>query len=250
MVLKKKAQAVTELAILGALVIVAFSFLINYSEKINRQQVNIQQTFREALAEAKKANNSAKYTKKAFYRLPNVSAPKELGQLESFSDNASVLWKDGKDRDDVYAHIVNPANTNKEWFLIGRYERVGLSKFQFNDVKKYMLKNGETGEIDLVDSKPQPVTEYKMDNGTLLIRSPEYRPQGKIVTTESFVNAADTTTILTQQAGANGEITTGKSMASRDTLSADVNVEGKIKTFTHTLGEGGKYSSTGSGINR
>lgn len=251
MILKDKAQAATELAILGALIIVAFSFLINYSEKINRQQASIQQAFRAALFEAKSANNSVSYSKKTFLRLPNVGSPKELGQLESFSDKAMILWKDGKDRDDVYAYTKNPTNGNMEWNLIGRYERKGLSKYQFNDATKYILRNEETGTVSLVDSKPQAQTIYEMRNGTLYIKSPEYKPQGTKVTTDSFVNVADATTKLTQSAPLNGEVTTTKSLHVTDTLTANVNVEGTDQpTFTHTLGAGGKYSSTGGGIDR
>ena len=95
----KKAQAATELAVLGSLIIVAFSFLIQYSEKINRQQSYIQQTFRAALAEARNANKSASYTRVAFRRMPNVSSPMELGQQQTFSSSSNVLWADGKNTD-------------------------------------------------------------------------------------------------------------------------------------------------------
>ena len=96
MLYNKKAQAATELAVLGSLIIVAFSFLIQYSEKINRQQSNIQQTFRAALGEARGANSSASYTKVAFRRMPNVSNPMELGQQQNFSSSSNVLWSDCK----------------------------------------------------------------------------------------------------------------------------------------------------------
>lgn len=91
----KKAQAATELVVLGTLVIMAFSYLINYSEKLNRQQANIQQAFRAALKEARSANNSASYTKVAYRRMANVASPMELGQLQTVSASANVLWGDG-----------------------------------------------------------------------------------------------------------------------------------------------------------
>ncbi|MCX5706985.1 MAG: hypothetical protein NTW13_04955 [Candidatus Omnitrophica bacterium] len=70
----KKAQATTELAILGSLLIVAFTFLINYSEKINRQQSYLMQAFRQALG------TRGGYTMVAYRRMANVSRPMELGQ--------------------------------------------------------------------------------------------------------------------------------------------------------------------------
>lgn len=91
----RKAQAATELVVLGTLIIVAFSYLINYSEKLNRQQSYIQQTFRAALGEARAANNSASYTKVVFRRMANVATPMELGQLQTFSSSANVFWGDG-----------------------------------------------------------------------------------------------------------------------------------------------------------
>ncbi|OQB14407.1 MAG: hypothetical protein BWY16_00169 [Candidatus Omnitrophica bacterium ADurb.Bin205] len=52
MVRGKVGQSTTEFVVLGSLIIMAFSFLINYSEKLNRQQSYIQQSFRAALKEA------------------------------------------------------------------------------------------------------------------------------------------------------------------------------------------------------
>jgi hypothetical protein len=91
MVFGKKAQAVTELAVLGSLVIIAFSFLMMYSQKLNREQANIMQAFRAALGEAG-GGGSASYTKVAHRRMANLANPMQLGQLETFSSGASVLW--------------------------------------------------------------------------------------------------------------------------------------------------------------
>jgi hypothetical protein len=95
MLLKRnKAQAATELAIFGSLIIMAFSYLMLYSEKLNRQQAYIMQTFRAALAEAG-GNGSASYTKLAHRRMANLQSPYNLGNLETFSSSASVLWGTG-----------------------------------------------------------------------------------------------------------------------------------------------------------
>ena len=110
MIRGKVGQSTTEFVVLGSLIIMAFSFLINYSEKLNRQQSYIQQSFRAALKEARAANHSASYTKVAFRRMPNVMTPMELGQVQSFSGSASVLWSDGK-------------NSSPH----------GVSKYQFNE---------------------------------------------------------------------------------------------------------------------
>jgi uncharacterized protein (UPF0333 family) len=92
----RKGQAAVELAVLGALVILAFSYLISYSERLNRQQANLMQTFRAALKTANDANSSGSFTKVAHRRMANVTNPFQLGSVEVFSDSASVYWSDGK----------------------------------------------------------------------------------------------------------------------------------------------------------
>jgi uncharacterized protein (UPF0333 family) len=92
----QKGQAVLELAILGALIITAFSILIGYSEKYNREQSYMQQTFRASLKKAKAINNSAAWATVDFRRMPNVTNPVEIGTVGAFSGGNTVLWSDGK----------------------------------------------------------------------------------------------------------------------------------------------------------
>jgi len=94
-IMNRKAQAATELAVLGTLVIVAFSYLMLYSEKLNRQQAYLMQTFRTALAQAG-GNGSASYSKIAHRRMANVVSPMTLGQSDTYSASASVLWGIGE----------------------------------------------------------------------------------------------------------------------------------------------------------
>jgi len=129
MFLNGKAQATTEFAVLGSLIIVAFAFLINYSEKLNRQQANLQQTFRAALSEARAANNSAVYTKVAFRRMPNISNPMEIGQLQSFSSSANVLWADGKSEDE---HGVNKYQLNEAAPIVIPYRATPVNTTEVN----------------------------------------------------------------------------------------------------------------------
>ncbi len=129
MVRGKVGQSTTEFVVLGSLIIMAFSFLINYSEKLNRQQSYIQQSFRAALKEARAANHSASYTKVAFRRMPNVMTPMELGQIQSFSGNANVLWADGK-------------NTSPH----------GVSKYQFNEGAAIDIPYRETPDEGTVET--------------------------------------------------------------------------------------------------
>lgn len=91
-----KAQALLELAILGSLLILVFSYAIDASERYNREQSYMQQTFRAALKKAHEINNSAGWQAVDFRRMPNTTSPMELGALQQFSSSSNVLWSDGK----------------------------------------------------------------------------------------------------------------------------------------------------------
>ena len=87
----KKAQALVELAVLGSLVIMVFSYIIIYSENLNRQQAVNMQTFRTALSNAG-GGGSASYTNLVHRRMANVLNPYQLGEMNTLSSSASVLW--------------------------------------------------------------------------------------------------------------------------------------------------------------
>lgn len=194
----RKAQAATELAILGSVVIIAFAFLVNYSEKLNRQQANIQQTFRAVLKEAREANNvnGASYTKVVFRRMANVATPMELGQLQSFSSNSTVLWADGLNE-----------------------EEHGTAKYQFND------------EIVPYTSRDVP------EEGTTETFG------------ESYTNEVDVTTTF-GKTEAGGNIVTTKALNAKDTLDAEVYVNGEKHHFTQALGADGKYYPVNTSLER
>jgi hypothetical protein len=185
-----KGQSTTELAVLGSLILMVFSFLINYSEKLNKQQSYIQQAFRAALKEARNANSFASYTKVAYRRLPNVSVPMELGQLQTFSGSANVLWLN---------RIIEDENDH------------GVSKYQLNEDEAIDIPHRDT---------PKPGTVEVSEN--------------------EFINRAVSDIVFTKRDGPGG-VVTFKSLEAEDTLTADIDISGNRYTFTHTLGEEGKY---------
>ena len=90
--LNHKGQSITEMAIFGTLILMAFSFVIMFSERINRQQSYIMQGFRESLYSARTMKGPISYTKIADRRMPNVYAPMTVGNLETFYTSNNVLW--------------------------------------------------------------------------------------------------------------------------------------------------------------
>ncbi|GEM_PF-3051540 len=119
MLRSRKAQAILELAILGALVITAFAVVISTSENYNRNQSYMQQTFRATLYKAQEANDTGSVSTVDFRRLPNVTNPMELGALQQYSSGNSVLWSDGKKKNGAFTEA-------KQYFLHNRsgYELV------------------------------------------------------------------------------------------------------------------------------
>lgn len=86
-----KAQAAVELAILGSIIILAFSALITLTEKVNRRQDLIQKVFRARLASAGKSGQAASEIN-TYYRAPNIIDPYAPGELVSLKDSGSVYW--------------------------------------------------------------------------------------------------------------------------------------------------------------
>ncbi|PIQ87725.1 MAG: hypothetical protein COV73_02555 [Candidatus Omnitrophica bacterium CG11_big_fil_rev_8_21_14_0_20_43_6] len=110
MLRNQKGQAIIELAVLGSLVIMAFSIVIGLSESYNRRQSYMQQTFRATLYKAKAANESGGVSAMDFRRMPNVTNPMEVGAFQSFSSGNNLIWADGRDY----------AKEAKQYFLHGR----------------------------------------------------------------------------------------------------------------------------------
>ena len=115
----ERGQAIIELAVLGSLIIMAFSIIISLSESYNRRQSYMQQTFRATLYKADDANESGGVSAMDFRRMPNVTSPMEIGAFQSFSSGNNLIWADGKD----------PAKEAKQYFLHRRseYQEIPIS---------------------------------------------------------------------------------------------------------------------------
>lgn len=271
MLRNRKAQTATEFAVLGALVILAFSFLINYSEKLNRQQSYIMQTFRAALKEARNANNAASYTRVAFRRMPNVDNPMELGQLQSFSNTSNVLWADGKDfrkedgedasgvmqyrdvpgvvkyhlNEDTAIDIPQPETFHN---LILDLQKAGIGSSIISDLEDIQTALGESqpdyqGQAEKLSAVISQLEAAGVDpamvaglNDILASLS-----GGQTETsTNTFTNIVDATTTFEKQETPGGIVTT-KTLDAGDTLQAEVTIGGEKHSFTHYLGADGKY---------
>ncbi len=264
---ERRAQTATEFAVIGSLIIIAFAFLISYSEKINRQQYYLQQTFRLALKEARKADNSASYTQVIFNRMPNVSRPMELGQLQSFSHSSSVLWQDGKNSRD---------NDGRD--------KLGVVKYQLNDEEVNVPQHETLNNlmIDLLQySDPQNtitpiISDLNKIETALRESNPDYQEQQKNLiasiyaltaiggienriisglqaiadsfpvgtmppSMNTFMNTIEAQADFEKRELPPGAITTTRKLTVTDIFKANVKIGDTQLPFTHYLGEGGKY---------
>ena len=87
----KKAQAATEIAIIGSLIIMVFSYLLVFSVQLRKRQLYIQRAFRLAIAEAKTAGTATAEVS-VYLHMPNVVDPYVPGEKANFGGGTAILW--------------------------------------------------------------------------------------------------------------------------------------------------------------
>jgi hypothetical protein len=91
----KNGQAAVELAIFGSLILLAFSVVLMYGQRLDTQQHVKMEAFRRALQKAYERNGSVSYTLKREGRSFNLFGGFGQGQPSTESATASVLWQKG-----------------------------------------------------------------------------------------------------------------------------------------------------------
>jgi len=103
--LNHKAQATTELAIFGSLILVCFAILISYGQSLQEQQILQQQTFRKALKKAYDENAFVSYNVVKNPRTVNLFGKYGEGGRSSVNAGASVSWCLGESAEKSYYQI-------------------------------------------------------------------------------------------------------------------------------------------------
>ncbi|MDD3345818.1 MAG: hypothetical protein PHO34_05290 [Candidatus Omnitrophica bacterium] len=207
---KSKGQAVLELAILGSIILMAFALAIKHSEIYNRQQSYIQQTFRAALKEARKLNNSASWQTTDFRRMSNVTSPMELGELQQFGASSNVLWSDGKQdvTTDESGATVKTDTESKSWFQLNRGEPQEIP------ARDAPYNTSETTHSGFTSTSYSTVTFQKDEaNGNIVTRK-------SLVVTDTLGGDSDvegTSIDLEGGLGEGGKYTSGGGTMSRQT---------------------------------
>ncbi|MDD4907722.1 MAG: hypothetical protein PHJ00_01510 [Candidatus Omnitrophica bacterium] len=103
--LNNSAQATTELAIFGSLIIICLAVLISYGQSLQEQQILQQQAFRAALKKAYDENAFASYNIIKNPRTANLFGGYGEGGRSSTSAGASVAWCLGTPEEKSYYTI-------------------------------------------------------------------------------------------------------------------------------------------------
>lgn len=150
---RQKGQAAVELAVFGSLILVAFSVLLTYGQRLEMQQQLKMEAFRRALTKAYEKNSSVSYTLRKDARFFNLFGGYREGQASSIGASASVMWVKGNAGemdtagDDSYYAFYQINDT-----IIGDAEN-GLKRYK----KKVVTQTGKEVEMK------SPVNIWKED---------------------------------------------------------------------------------------
>ncbi len=103
--LNNRAQATTELAVFGSLILICLAVLISYGQNLQEQQILQQQAFRKALKKAYNENAFASYNIIKNPRTVNLFGNYGEGGRSSASAGASVAWCLGAPAEKSYYEI-------------------------------------------------------------------------------------------------------------------------------------------------
>ena len=95
----KKGQAAAELAIMGILIITAFSYIMNFGQSMGAQQQTKMESFRRSLQKAYIRNAGVSYTLKKTANIASPNAGFYQGQGLAPEASSNVTWQKGKPGD-------------------------------------------------------------------------------------------------------------------------------------------------------
>ncbi len=131
----KNGQAAAELAILGMLILMAFSYVMNFGQSLNASQQVKQEAFRKALQKAWLTNSNVEFSQKRNSRAASTSGSFFQGQAVSQQASAKVMWQKGvsgpQGMDDVggfaYWNINDAIPSGQDEYGLPRYEKKVVS---------------------------------------------------------------------------------------------------------------------------
>jgi len=126
---KNSGQAAVELAIFGSLILLVFSVLLMYGQRLDNQQQVKMEAFRRALQKAYERNGSVSYTLKKEGRTFNLFSGFGQGQSSTVGSTASILWQKGmpgpQDNENSEGYAYNVINDVE----VGSADEKGLPRY-------------------------------------------------------------------------------------------------------------------------
>lgn len=127
----RKAQAVLEMGLFGALILIVFSLLISYIQRLNDEQYMLMSNFRQALKKAHDDNAIVTYTTIEGRRHVDVNVPL-AGKRTNLSASNVIHWgipptdKDARMNRRMYYKI------NEQEVLLGEDDQIGDIVFEYD----------------------------------------------------------------------------------------------------------------------
>lgn len=183
---KKSGQAAVELAIFGSLILLVFSVLLMYGQRLDNQQQVKMEAFRRALQKAYERNGSVNYTLKKEGRTFNLFSGFGQGQPSTVASTASVLWQKGMPG--VKADVDNPNyGQRSEGFAYYAINDMEVGSSDEKGLPRYVkIQKNITGADSEVWVTPSVYSEdqVRTESYSGAVKKEE-SPSGRIVNTRS-----------------------------------------------------------------
>ena len=142
----RKAQAVLEMGLLGSLILIVFSLVIGYIQRLNDDQYLLMNNFRSALKKAHDENAIVSYTTLEDRRYVDTNSPLQ-GKRVNMSSSNYVHWAVPRTEKDVKANKRFYYKINEEEVSLSEDDEIGDLVFGYNTNSDIEFNKIESGDI-------------------------------------------------------------------------------------------------------
>ncbi len=142
----RKAQAVLEIGLLGSLILIVFSLVIGYIQRLNDDQYLLMSNFRSALKKAHDENAIVSYTTLEDRRHVDTNSPLQ-GKRVNMSSSNYVHWAVPRTEKDVRANKRFYYKINEEEVSLSEDDEIGDLVFGYDTNSDIKFNKIEAGDI-------------------------------------------------------------------------------------------------------
>lgn len=166
----RKAQAVLEIGLLGSLILIVFSLVIGYIQRLNDDQYVLMSNFRSALKKAHDENAIVNYTTLEDRRHVDTNAPLQ-GKRVNLSSSNYVHWAVPRTESGVRTNRRFYYKINQEELALDEDDEIGDIVFGYNTNTGREFRKIEAGSIITTVQDVEVAEEL-----TYILRSPDETP--------------------------------------------------------------------------